>query len=248
MKRYLFFIIAFIILLALAAIVYLVFFRKAKTNSSSNNQASTSSIANSSQSNQTPTSTSTPTPAANQPAPTLVYPITQFADRITTNDFGQHWPAGGTTNPDIKVCPKATYYVGFHTANDLETFANEQNTPVPVYAIAAGTVKEAGPVSGYGGLIVLESTINGSVNTIYYGHIDLGTKTVTAGDSVSAGQKIAELGPACSPTNGNVRKHLHFGMHKGTAVDVKGYVPSQSDLSAWTDPNSLLSSLNASPI
>lgn len=246
MKKYLFFIIAFIILLALAAIVYFVFFRKTKTNSSSNNQASTSSTANSSQSNQTPTPTSTPT--TNQPAPTLVYPISQFFDRITANDFGQYWPAGGTTNPDIKVCPKATYYVGYHTANDLETFVNEQNTPVPVYAIAAGTVQEAGPVSGYGGLIVLKSTINGNVYTIYYGHIDLGTKTVSTGDSVSAGQKIAELGPACSSINGNVRKHLHFGMRKGNSADVKGYVPSQSDLSAWVDPKSLLLSLNASSV
>lgn len=229
MKKYIIFIIAFAVIIAALIDSYFLFYQNKQPNSNPNSQNLT-------------------TTPASVPSPTLVYPITQFSDRITANDFGQYWPTGGSTNPDIMVCAKATYYVGFHTANDLETFASEQNTPVPVYAIAAGTVQEAGPVSGYGGLTVLKSTINGQVYTVYYGHIDLSTKKVSAGDSVSAGQKIAELGPACSSANGDVRKHLHFGMHLGDSIDVHGYVQNKSDLSAWINPKKLLSSLQADNI
>jgi murein DD-endopeptidase MepM/ murein hydrolase activator NlpD len=173
------------------------------------------------------------------PAPTLVYPIDRFSERITVNDFGTYYPSGGSSNPDTKVCPGATYYVGYHTAVDLETFPEEQNTAVPAYAIADGVVRQIGPVSGYGGLIVIESTIKNAIYTIYYGHVDLSTGSLKVGDKVIVGQKIVELGQACLTSNGNVRKHLHFGIHKGTAIDDRGYVSNQTALSNWIDPKIL---------
>jgi murein DD-endopeptidase MepM/ murein hydrolase activator NlpD len=127
----------------------------------------------------------------------------------------------------------------------LETFPNELNIAVPVRSIAEGMVREVSPVSGYGGLIVIEYSLGGNTYTAYFGHINLATATVKAGDHVTAGEHIVDLGPQCSSTNGNVRKHLHFGLHKGSSIDVRGYVPDQSILSNWVDPKTLLASLGA---
>lgn len=178
-------------------------------------------------------------------APKYVYPIDNFAARITKNDFGQYFPVGGTTNPDRAVCPSATYYSGYHTANDLEAFPSELNLAVPVKSIAAGTVRRVGPVSGYGGLIVIEYDIGGSIYTAYFGHVNLSTATVKTGDVVTPSEHIVDLAPQCSSTNGNVRKHLHFGLHEGSAIDVSGYVSGSGTLSNWVDPKALLSSLGA---
>lgn len=177
--------------------------------------------------------------------PTLVYPLDNFAARIMANDFGVYYPPGGTTNPDKKVCPNATYYVGYHTADDLEIFPNELNLPVIAKSIADGTVRETSSVTGYGGLIVIEYNLGGSIYTAYYGHVNLSTTAVKVGDRVVAGENLAELGAQCSNTNGNVRKHLHFGLHKESGIDVRGYVPTKSDLSNWVDPKVLLASLGA---
>lgn len=197
-------------------------------------------------STQAPSSTPVTTPPTPSPVAQakVVYPIDQFVARATENLYGTYFPAGGTSNPDIKVCgSKSTYYVGYHTGTDLETFSNEADVAVPVVAVADGTVRQIGPVSGYGGLIVLDVVLGGNDYTAYYGHLNLSTSTLKSGNKVTAGEKLADLGPACSSPNGFVRKHLHFGLHQGTAIDVKGYVPTQSDLSAWTDAKALLAGL-----
>jgi len=180
-----------------------------------------------------------------KPAPTLVYPMTNFSSRTTTNLFGAYFAPGGATNPDMAVCPNATYYTGYHTAVDLETAATEVNQNVPVFAIATGTVKQVSEVSGYGGLIVVGYNLGGADYTAYYGHLDLSTAKVKNGEAVTVGETLASLGAACSSSNGVVRKHLHFGLHNGAALVVSGYVASKSELSSWTDPVVLLSSLGA---
>lgn len=246
MKKYLVYIIAAIVILVLAGGVY--YLVKKKANATTQNPVSTNTQSTDSTPPVKLSDSAVPntTPSPSQTfAPTLVYPLDNFAARITANDFGQYYPPGGTTNPDRKVCSNATYYVGYHTANDLETFPNELNIAVPVKSIADGTVREVSPVSGYGGLIVIEYNLGGSTYTAYFGHINLATATVKAGDHVTAGEHIADLGSQCSNINGNVRKHLHFGLHKGTTIDVRGYVPDQTTLSNWVDPKVLLSSLGA---
>ena len=178
-------------------------------------------------------------------APTLVYPIGSFASRATTNLFGTYYPTGGSSDPDRLVCPNATYYPGYHNAVDLETTSGESIQDIPVFAIAAGTVRQVSAVSGYGGLIVVQYNLGGADYTAYYGHINLSTAKVKAGQSVKVGETLADLGPACSQANGDVRKHLHFGLHKGTTVDVRGYVPDKTALESWINPTELLKSLGA---
>lgn len=244
MKKYLIYIIAALIIVALAGGMYYFVNKRNSQNTQNSAPTQTTATAPSDQSTTTSPVVTNTVPTQN-PAPTLVYPLDNFAARITANDFGTYYPAGGTTNPDRAACPSSTYYVGYHTANDLEIFSNETSISVPIKSIADGTVREVKAVSGYGGLIVIEYSLGGNIYTAYFGHINLATATVKAGDHVTAGEHIVDLGPACSSINGDVRKHLHFGLHKGSSIDVRGYVPDQSTLSNWVDPKVLLSDLGA---
>ena len=182
-------------------------------------------------------------PVAPTKVATVTYPIDQFSARLTGNFFGTYFPSGQGSNFDTQVCQNATYYVGYHTGDDLETFPSELSSVVSVVSIADGTVRQVGPVTGYGGLIVVDYILNNLSYTAYFGHVNLATATVKAGDHVVMGQKLVELGSQCSQTNGNVRKHLHFALHKGTAVDVRGYAPDQTTLANWVDPKTLFTSL-----
>ncbi len=242
MKKYLWIIITAAFIIALVTSGFFIW-RHYKNHQTPVSQTSNSSPATSAQ---TPSVPATPTPTSvAQPTPTLVFPISNFSSRATTDFFGTYYSAGGSSNPDRLVCPNATYYAGYHTAIDLETTAAEANQNVPVFAIASGTVRQIGAVSGYGGLIVVQYTLASNDYTAYYGHIDLATVKVKTGEAVTVGETLASLGAACSTSNGDVRKHLHFGLHKGTSIVVSGYVSDQSTLSNWQDPLALLKSLGA---
>ncbi len=74
--------------------------------------------------------------------------------------------------------------------------------------------------------------------TAVYGHIKYFSVEKEAGDLVEKGEQIAILGTKGLETD-DERKHLHFGIHKGSEVDIRGYVQNKSELSAWLDPNSI---------
>jgi murein DD-endopeptidase MepM/ murein hydrolase activator NlpD len=76
----------------------------------------------------------------------------------------------------------------------------------PVYTPQAGRVLQAGPASGFG-LAVYVQHEDGSVTV--YGHIN--AYFVAAGQQVSAGQQIAEVGNRGQSTG----PHLHFEVHAG---------------------------------
>jgi murein DD-endopeptidase MepM/ murein hydrolase activator NlpD len=154
------------------------------------------------------------------------------------NFFGTYFSASTTPRnqyPD-SVCANNTLYTGYHTAVDLETTSAEKNSVVPVYAISDGTVRFAGSASGYGGLVIIGFTYQSQAYTAIYGHIDTRSLAVKVGDKVTQGQTLANLAPACSVYSGNNRKHLHFGLHIGTAIAESGYVTTKIALSSWIDP------------
>jgi murein DD-endopeptidase MepM/ murein hydrolase activator NlpD len=76
----------------------------------------------------------------------------------------------------------------------------------PIYAAAAGVVKRAGPATGFG-LAVYILGDDGFVTV--YGHVN--QYFVNAGEHVSAGQQIAEIGNRGQSTG----PHLHFEVHSG---------------------------------
>ncbi len=193
--------------------------------------------------NPAPEPTSTEPPAEPEPAPTLVYPMTEYETRITVRGYGQR-----VTAADRQGLSCGAPFEGLHTGDDLEaTGSADLAAEIPVYAIADGTVRQVRSVSGYGGLIVIEHELGGAAYTAYYGHVDLASTALSPGDTVAVNQEIAVLGAHCSAETSNERKHLHFAIRRGTDIDVRGYVQSQSTLSEWVDPTELLTSLDAVP-
>jgi len=181
-----------------------------------------------------PTRTSSPTPVpeiSSVPSPTtkpaeLLTPLDRAGERVTKKPFGIF-----ITPESSPVTPER--FRGYHTAADFETFPDEQNSEVRVRAICSGPLKVKERASGYGGVAVQACVINGSPVTVIYGHVKLSSVT---GTNFSAGEVIAVLGKGFSTETDGERKHLHLGIHKGDSVNIRGYVSSQSDLSAWLDP------------
>jgi murein DD-endopeptidase MepM/ murein hydrolase activator NlpD len=99
------------------------------------------------------------------------------AQGIYTSGFGARW---GTTHYGIDI------------ANSIGT---------PIVAAADGTVIEAGPASGFG-LWVRIQLDDGTINV--YGHVH--SYSVSVGQRVEAGDKIAEIGNRGQSTG----PHLHF--------------------------------------
>lgn len=161
--------------------------------------------------------------------PTVVVPIADFFSRVTKKPFG------------IYITPKTSpiqpeKFAGYHTGADAETTSAEKDIDVPIFSIAEGTVVFAGHVNGYGGVIMIRHTINGETVTALYGHLRITSLTKKKDDPVKIGQHLAVLGTGYSSETDGERKHLHFGIIKGTTINYKGYVQTQSELSAWDDP------------
>ncbi|GAB4080761.1 peptidoglycan DD-metalloendopeptidase family protein [Modestobacter muralis] len=76
----------------------------------------------------------------------------------------------------------------------------------PIYAPEAGVVLQAGPASGFGLAVYLQHA-DGSITL--YGHIS--SYSVAAGQQVSEGQEIAQVGNTGQSTG----PHLHFEVHQG---------------------------------
>lgn len=101
---------------------------------------------------------------------------------------------------------------GYHQGVDLLTSCG-----TPIYAAAAGVVKVSQEsYGGYGVGISIDHVIGGQrVNTLY-GHMTYGSRQVSVGQSVSAGQLIGLIGSTGSST----ACHLHFEVHiNGSVVD-----------------------------
>lgn len=157
---------------------------------------------------------------------TPIEPIAEFKSRISKKFFGTY-----VTPQNSPVQPER--FTGYHTAVDVE-YADVTGE-VPVIAVADGTVVSSQVVDGYGGVILIKHTINGLTYVAVYGHLD--PKSLVANNkTVKAGDPIGVLGDGGSSETDGERKHLHFGLVKGGGINLKGYVSTQTELSAWADP------------
>jgi hypothetical protein len=160
-------------------------------------------------------------------------PIANAAQRITKKDFGTYVePGNSPVDPEV--------FRGFHTAIDLETFDNEQNIDVDIFAICTGPLLLSRWAQGYGGVIVQGCTIDNKDVTVIYGHIDLESVAANLGDTLVKGEKIAILGDPYSNETDNERKHLHLGIHKGKEIQLLGYIQDKAQLVNWIDPKTVL--------
>ncbi|MFC5992738.1 M23 family metallopeptidase [Pseudonocardia hispaniensis] len=81
----------------------------------------------------------------------------------------------------------------------------------PIYAVTDGVVEESGPASGFGMWVVLRHR-DGSHSV--YGHIN--RSLVKAGQQVSAGEQIAEMGNRGQSTG----PHLHFEIWRADGTKI----------------------------
>jgi murein DD-endopeptidase MepM/ murein hydrolase activator NlpD len=157
----------------------------------------------------------------------IIEPLDNSADRITKKHYGTF-----VTPQNSPVQPEK--FSGFHTGTDFEIFSGEENLDVPFYALCDGKLLQKRTASGYGSVMVQSCTINNEAVTVVYGHIRLGSINKKTGDEIKQGEQLGVLGTSPSETDGE-RKHLHLGIHKGTSINILGYVQKESELSSWLD-------------
>lgn len=146
-------------------------------------------------------------------------------DTLTTRSSTEEPSAPGVgvpeTNRLVFPLPEGTYRVsdvfgprvdpvtggtGFHRGTD---FAAPDGTPI--LSLADGRVSYAGMVDGYSGQISIEHTIDGAPVASTYIHMWEAGIFVQAGDWVTAGQQIGEVGSSGRSTG----PHLHLQIHPG---------------------------------
>ena len=156
-------------------------------------------------------------------------PLSRATERITEKPFGMY-----ITPKTSPVQPEK--FQGYHTGTDFEIFPEELNIDVAVQAVCNGKLVLKKYASGYGGVAVESCELNSQSITVIYGHLNLASINGKVGDSLNAGDFLGNLGKAYSAETNGERKHLHLGFHKGSAINILGYVSSQTQLSDWIDP------------
>lgn len=155
-------------------------------------------------------------------------PIADVLNRITKKPFGiKVSPENSPVNPER--------FSGHHTGVDFETFDNEQNIDVPIYAICSGPLLKKEWASGYGGMAVQKCEITNQSVTVIYGHLKLASIQINTNQELASGQQIGILGRGYSMETDRERKHLHLGIHQGQSINIQGYVQNEAELSQWLD-------------
>lgn len=101
----------------------------------------------------------------------------------------------------------------------------------PIYAATNGTVAEAGGAAGFGNWIVLDSD-DEDISTVY-GHMASDGVHVSAGERITAGQHIADVGSEGQSSG----PHLHFEVWEGGRLTGGDPVDPEPWLSDATEPN-----------
>ncbi|WP_433662692.1 peptidoglycan DD-metalloendopeptidase family protein [Nocardia sp. CA-128927] len=95
----------------------------------------------------------------------------------------------------------------FHRGQDFAAAAG-----TPIYSATDGTVVAAGPADGFGNWIVIDTTDgDGRIVSTVYGHMSAAGVLVHTGDTVRAGQHIADVGSEGESSG----PHLHFEVVPG---------------------------------
>jgi len=165
--------------------------------------------------------------------PDFAVPIDRFKERLSKKSFGQYiTPENSPVNPEK--------FIGYHTGIDLEILKGEENKDVMIKAICAGELIEKRRATGYGGVAVQKCLFNGQLITVIYGHLNLSSINHQMGDLMTISGNLGLLGQGYSTETDNERKHLHLGIHKGSEINIKGYVSAKNELKDWLDPEALL--------
>ena len=156
-------------------------------------------------------------------------PLDRSKERVTKKPFGIY-----ITPKNSPVQPEK--FQGYHTGTDFEIFPEELNTDVAVQAVCTGKLILKKYAGGYGGVAAEACELDNHPITVVYGHLNLASINAKAGDDLSAGDFLGNLGKAYSTETNGERKHLHLGFHKGDTINILGYAKAESQLSDWLDP------------
>jgi hypothetical protein len=154
----------------------------------------------------------------------VVVPVEGYATHRTFKVFGEYI---------------SDRFSGYHVGDDVEV--DDVNREVPVYAIADGSVVIAQTASGYGGVIIIEHSIEGATYRALYGHVDLASMSLRAGSAVKRGEQIALLGDHESAETDGERKHLHFSIYQGDDIRLAGYANTEDAVDQWVNPQNFFS-------
>nr|WP_245411580.1 peptidoglycan DD-metalloendopeptidase family protein [Alkalicoccus urumqiensis] len=133
-----------------------------------------------------------------------------------------HRPADGSVSSHYNKnrTHPVTGEVRAHNGTDYDSSGG-----LNIYAAESGTVISAGRMSGYGNTVLVSHVIDGKPYTTLYAH--LADMSVSAGDRVGRGERIATMGT----TGVSTGVHLHFEVHPGgyaggsSAVNPMSYLP-----------------------
>lgn len=155
-------------------------------------------------------------------------------------------PAGTwvkTSGFGIRVHP-VTGETKLHTGVDLAA-----PTGTHILAAADGRVVFAGAATGYGNLILIEHNVDGQTVATGYAHMYADGIHVKVGQSVTAGEYIADVGVSGYSTG----PHLHFEVRPGGAdsapINPEPWLASHGavDIAAGSDPASAGCAVAAGP-
>lgn len=125
------------------------------------------------------------------------------------------WPFPFSTSITDGFGPRAAPCAGcstFHLGTDF--------TPgegVPTYSIAAGTVQSViVSNAGLGNEVIIDHVIDGTHVTSVYGHLEMNSSPLKAGDTVKVGQMIGKVGSTGTVTGANMHLEIHVD---GVPVD-----------------------------
>lgn len=162
------------------------------------------------------------------------WPLNSAEQRLTKKPFGLFvTPTNSPVENEI--------FTGFHTGVDLELLPNEVASELTVQAVCTGPIVEQKWVSGYGGVVLQECVYNQQTITVLYGHIAIDSVTAANQSVLTVGDNLAVLGQGFSQQTDGERPHLHLSLVKGSRTELRGYVQTEAELTAWLNPTEVLS-------
>jgi murein DD-endopeptidase MepM/ murein hydrolase activator NlpD len=141
----------------------------------------------------------------------------QVSNKYFVND-----PGGKVQWPFAVGCP-ITYGFGWRPGEFHEGADFTPGLGAPVQSIADGTVSMATDnYQGYGAVVVIDHVINGQRVASLYAHLVIGSIRVQAGQHVSVGQEIAQVGASGHAFGANM--HFEILQNGTTPVDPVGWL------------------------
>ncbi|MFC8178735.1 peptidoglycan DD-metalloendopeptidase family protein [Rhodococcus sp. NPDC057297] len=118
----------------------------------------------------------------------------------------------GTYQATSPFGPRINPVTGADEGHQGQDYSASAGTPI--YAATDGTVFKAGPASGFGNWIIIDTTVDGQSVSTVYGHMNDDGVDVAEGQTVTAGDPIGKVGNAGQSTG----PHLHFEVWPGTRL------------------------------